>query len=387
MKQHILHIANSYGGTEVYKNLICELDQFPITQTVFVPLNNRNHSRIGCQSIKFKNIGSSIFYSTKLKWYHKYLYRLRILKITKEIIKHVDLSTITVIHAGTLCLDGAVAYEISKRYKIPYISAVRNTDVNLYFKKMKWMHWYFKIILDNATNIIFISPQYKDSFLKTVIDKKSASKIQDKVFVIPNGIDSLFLKQNEHSTKVLSKVIRLIFVASFQKGKGLIEIIYAIDVLRKKGYNVEFTAVGKGLPGRHEEKSYVHLVEDVAKDRDWVTLLGYKSKVELINLFLKNDIFVMPSSPETFGLVYAEALSQGLPVIYAKHQGFDGFFPEGKIGYSVIPTDSQDIASKIEAIIINYDKLQQNMSDFDFNSKFNWAEIVKTYITIYHKCK
>ena len=38
-------------------------------------------------------------------------------------------------------------------------------------------------------------------------------------------------------------------------------------------------------------------------------------------IYRENDIYVMPSIIETFGLVYAEAMSQGLPVIYTRGQG------------------------------------------------------------------
>jgi glycosyltransferase involved in cell wall biosynthesis len=38
---------------------------------------------------------------------------------------------------------------------------------------------------------------------------------------------------------------------------------------------------------------------------------------------------VLPSYPETFGLVYIEALSAGLPVIHSRNSGIDGYF-EGK---------------------------------------------------------
>ena len=44
----------------------------------------------------------------------------------------------------------------------------------------------------------------------------------------------------------------------------------------------------------------------------------------------------MPSITETFGLVYGEALSQGLLIIYTKGQGFDGQIKEKLAGYSDI---------------------------------------------------
>ena len=51
---HVLHIVDSYGGTEVYKNLFVALDSLGIQQTIFVPLNVSNHNRIGNHLIDFQ---------------------------------------------------------------------------------------------------------------------------------------------------------------------------------------------------------------------------------------------------------------------------------------------------------------------------------------------
>ena len=40
--------------------------------------------------------------------------------------------------------------------------------------------------------------------------------------------------------------------------------------------------------------------------------------------------FCLPSHAETFGLVYVEAMSQGLPIIY-EGQGFDKQFQDGEV--------------------------------------------------------
>ena len=106
---HILHIANSYGGTEVYTNLIKSLDHLGVKQTIFVPLNPKNQNRIGNHMVPFSVSGSSIIYSTILKTYHRYFYTAKISKITKEIEKKIDLSRVDLIHAGLFCSDGAVA--------------------------------------------------------------------------------------------------------------------------------------------------------------------------------------------------------------------------------------------------------------------------------------
>jgi glycosyltransferase involved in cell wall biosynthesis len=58
-------------------------------------------------------------------------------------------------------------------------------------------------------------------------------------------------------------------------------------------------------------------------------------KEKLLNNYRNSDIFIMPSYNETFGLVYIEAMSQGLPIIYTQNEGVDGYFKEGSVGYSV----------------------------------------------------
>ncbi|HGK7332802.1 TPA: glycosyltransferase [Streptococcus suis] len=59
----------------------------------------------------------------------------------------------------------------------------------------------------------------------------------------------------------------------------------------------------------------------------------------------------MPSFHESFGLVYAEAMSQGMPVIYTRGQGFDGQFEEGVVGFSVDCIDEVEISNKIISIV------------------------------------
>src|SRR5690606_848863 len=163
---HILHIANSYGGTEVYTQLIKHLDELGIKQTVYVPLNPNNRNRVGNFLIEFKVKNSKIIYSTKLEQIHRFLLGLKIKTIVSDIEKYIDLKSIDLIHAGLFCTDGSVAYEISKKYSKPYIVAVRNTDVNFYYKKFFWNRSYFNKVLENSKKIIFISHQYKFNFLK-----------------------------------------------------------------------------------------------------------------------------------------------------------------------------------------------------------------------------
>ncbi|NDY71993.1 hypothetical protein DO021_10755 [Desulfobacter hydrogenophilus] len=379
---HILHIANSYGGTEVYSNLIRALDRLGVRQTVFVPLNAKNRNRLGKQLIKFSVPGSIIIYSSALKWYHRYLYKNKIDTTKKEIEKHVDLKSISLIHAGLFCSDGAAAFELSKKHTIPYIVAVRNTDVNTYYKKMWWKRPYFHSILEKATNIIFISPQYEQTFLN-VLKGKDIANLDSKTIIIPNGIDLFYLENRIDCAKNIHDPVRVVYAGAFNRGKNIIEVIFALDNLIQKGQRIHFSAIGKGLSFRKEDKDYIKKIYELAANRDWIGIFESKPKEELKLIFEKSDIFVMPSIPETFGLVYVEALTQGLPVIYATGQGFDGYYNDGNIGYGVNPSDSNDIAAKIEFIIDDYAQFSLNITQLNLKEDFSWEKISIRYLQLY----
>ena len=96
--------------------------------------------------------------------------------------------------------------------------------------------------------------------------------------------------------------------------------------------------------GKIEDNSlYNKLIE-----YDFVKYYPQQSKEKLMDLYRANDIFVMTSITETFGLVYAEAMSQRIPVVYSKQQGFDGQFKEGDVGYHVDPRSVEEITNAIK---------------------------------------
>ena len=90
----------------------------------------------------------------------------------------------------------------------------------------------------------------------------------------------------------------------------------------------------------------------------------------------------MPSLTETFGLVYIEALSQGLPIIYTKGQGIDGFYKEGYVGFHVDPYNVNDIVKKIIMIDSDYDTLSDNIKKLPLDA-FEWNNIAKRYTDYY----
>lgn len=165
------------------------------------------------------------------------------------------------------------------------------------------------------------------------------------------------------------KEIRLIYVGSIDKNKNVITTILACKKLLSQGYEVKFTVVGD-----------IKIKIDELNEK-FIQHIPYSSKEEIRKYFEESDIFIMPSRYETFGLVYAEALSQGLPVIYTRGQGFDGQIPDGEVGYSVRYDDVDEIVEKIILIYNNYDSYSSKIKNYIY--KFNWENIADDYNRIY----
>ncbi|MFW6015829.1 MAG: glycosyltransferase, partial [bacterium] len=121
----------------------------------------------------------------------------------------------------------------------------------------------------------------------------------------------------------------------------------------------------------------------VSNNHEIYNLYPYMSKKDLMNMYRSADIFIMPSYNETFGLVYLEAMSQGLPIIYTINDGVDGYFRKGEVGYSVNPDNIDDIAKKVELIINNYDDISNKA--VELSKRFSWDIISDKYIEIYSK--
>ncbi len=84
---------------------------------------------------------------------------------------------------------------------------------------------------------------------------------------------------------------------------------------------------------------------------------------DLFTKLLKNYVaFLMPTRRETFGMVFIEALFSGLPLLYTKGWGIDGFFEPDEIGYACDPTRVDDIQAGVEHLLKHQERLKQSIA-------------------------
>ncbi len=308
----------------------------------------------------------------------RYLYLKKQAQIIRAAEKDYDVGSFECIHAYTLFTDGNCAMQLSKKYGIPYVVAVRNTDINGFFKRRWLLRGRGIQVLENASAVFFLSEEYRRIMLEKYIPRSKWEMVMAKSHVIPNGVDPFWLenlppvKTEEDLRRIESGSFNLIFSGRIFRYKNPLRTAEAVKELNARGYRVHFTAVGPAV----EEKLLSAL-----RKYDHFTYIPSQPKEKLLELYRANDLFVMPSTDETFGLVYPEAMSQGLPVIYSVGEGFYGQFPEGEAGYGVDPHDTTDVAEKILMAVRDYRAISARCPALA--RKFDWEAIADRYCAIY----
>lgn len=357
----ILYINGNYPNHSLHSELVFKLAEMGEEITVFAPMRGKKREGLyACNHPKVK-----IIYSDCLNYADRVFFIPKTVKISRIIEQQVNMSKVDCILAGTVYSDGAVAYMLHKKYRIPFSVAVRGTDVTFQMRFRPYLNCYIKRLLSHTTKIIFITPAFKNLFMKFGVD-------QNKYTVIPNAVNDYWFQQ-QRGDRILHDPRSIIFVGEITKNKNVGTTILVIDELNKRNIRTEFHIVGSG-PMENECRS---LVEKLNLS-DQVFFHGWqKSKDKIKEFYDQSDIFVMLSYSESFGTVYVEALSQGIPLIYTKGQGIDGYFEEGSIGYSCNPVDVKCIADKIIKIIEQYCVISRQC--IQQSDRFTWERVANQY--------
>lgn len=359
----MFHIAPDFPNSKLYPQLISSLEGLGCKNSVYVQSVGIDDTHL--YPVYF--LGRDFGIIDRLLFFRKQ----RIIR--KDIEQRKLIKEIDIIHAHQLFSAGYNAYCMSKKFHIPYIVAVRNTDVNDFFHHMIHLRSLGVKIMSEASAVIFLSPAYRDEVIAKYVPEKKRNCILGKSHIVSNGLDPFFLAHSAKTPRKLKagKTVRLIYVGDIDKNKNVGTTIKACRHLKERGYQVSFDVVGRINDKKQESIKHV----------DFVNYYPFSPKEEVLELLKKADIFVMPSIHETFGLVYIEAMSQGLPVIYSKGQGFDGYFEEGEVGYHVPCFDEKAIVDSVLRIIEYYEEISNNC--IKKVGTFSWEKKAEDYLRIY----
>jgi glycosyltransferase involved in cell wall biosynthesis len=155
---------------------------------------------------------------------------------------------------------------------------------------------------------------------------------------------------------------RIGMVGRIARWKGQHVMLEAAAKLRDKGLQVRWVVVGTALFGEEAYEAELKqrtLELGLQNEIDWV---GFSKQIpELMRSF---DIFVHTSiSPEPFGQVVIEAMSEAVPVVGADAGGVREILEEGNCGILTPPGDHQALADAVESLLRDPERARQMGDD------------------------
>lgn len=265
-----------------------------------------------------------------------------------------------VIHAQVTVPSGYAATKIGEKYNIPVL-ITEHAHAKRFFVGVN--KEYGDYVRNNA-RITTVS-----KFMAKELDS-----IGIPCGVLPNLVDLDTFKKKR--TKI--KDLRIIVVSALREGKKIDNIIEALKAIKEKDkkLNAKLTVVGDGFL----EDYYKARCHELEMD-EYVDFVGRKTKEEIADLLMKNNILVIGSDFETFAISGIEALASGMPVVSTKCLGPEEYIDPlcGKL----VPVG--DIHKMADAILDVY----KNLDNYDIKylqsvaDKYSSSRVTRDAIKIY----
>lgn len=246
-----------------------------------------------------------------------------------------------IIHAHSAILGGAAAVKLGREWQIPVVLTEHSTG----FARDIYMGWQLRLASSTAMSsrcCISVSPAFGELLAK----KLTAPEVSWNW--IPNVVADRFGIADR--SRLNGRPIRFLNLALMTEKKGQKDLLLAFKKIIERGISAELWLAGEG-PIRSE-------IEQLSRDlgiADKVRLPGLIPPDEVPALLQEVDVMVISSHYETFGVVAAEALMAGLPVIATRCGGPECIVAEGD-GLLVPPKQPEELAKAMLAVGRNIDR-------------------------------
>lgn len=211
----------------------------------------------------------------------------------------------------------------------------------------------------------------------TSVDEAIAStaKISNAMStVISNGVTVPAIEENRNWME--QGVLRVIFLGRLHPIKGLENLIQAIAGL--KNFNVTLAIFGDG------DSNYIRGLEQLVAELELVsrvTFYGHVEASEKATAFRNADVCVIPSYSENFGMVVAESLAHGVPVIVSKRTPWAEVESQG-CGLWVQNTPDE-LAAALSTIRTKNLREMGKLGKAWMAREFAWSKVAEKMLSVY----
>lgn len=299
--------------------------------------------------------------------------------LASKLVDVVRFEKLDILHVHYAIPHASAAYlakQILRTYgiEIPVVTTLHGTDITLVGRDKS-----FKPVVNFSINesdgVTTVSENLKQQTLDFFDIKK-------EVKVIPNFIDleRFVNKKREHFRKAIAPDDEriLIHTSNFRKVKNTTDVIRIFHQVTKK-LPSKLLMVGDGPERGNAEELSRQL--DIAHN---VRFLGKQDAIE--EILSVSDLFLMPSSSESFGLAALEAMACSVPVVSSNAGGLPELNVQGVTGYLADVGDVTSMAKHAIHILENCERLENyKKAAYTRAQDFELSKILPLYEAYYQK--
>lgn len=270
--------------------------------------------------------------------------------------------------------DAAARY--AKKHRLPFIFHPLYYE-NATRRKLLWQFYkntVGKRTFAAAEVVVVISP-----FEQSIIEQ--AGFPVKRFELIPPGIDLPHYTRpypNPYPTKNISGDI-LLTVGRVAKGKGLIDIVNSLPAILKEHHNAQWVIIGEDFGAKKFLKRRAQEL-GVTEHIHWLGKLPEEEKVAALQ---HASLLVHPSHYEAFGIVLAEALACGTPVIARNIAAVPYVAPHEQAGR--LFNDNNELVSHVSTLLKNPARRQQlgQQGQQHVAANFTWETSINKLLKLY----
>jgi glycosyltransferase involved in cell wall biosynthesis len=172
---------------------------------------------------------------------------------------------------------------------------------------------------------------------------------RERIAVVPEPIDlAEWRRRFAGASRRLGGAPTVLSVARMYPRKRLDDLVLATARLRSRIPDVSVRIVGAG-----PESVRLRTLTTSLGLTDVVTFLGEISRSALAVEYVRADCFCLPTVQEGFGLVFAEAMAAGLPIVACRAGAVPEVVLDGHTGLLVSQRDPDELAKAMETLLTN----------------------------------
>jgi len=294
-----------------------------------------------------------------------------------DVVKYEKLDLLHVHYAIPHASAAFMAQQIlkSQGVNIPFITTLHGTDITLVGKDPSFEP-VITFSINQSNKVTAVSKSLKEETL-------ALFSIEKEIDVIPNFInveDYKMDNNNFYKKRYAPKNEKVLcHISNFRKVKRIEDVLKVFNNISPK-INSKLILVGDG-PERPK-------IERIARKSPFfknIFFLGnLKSTKEILNI---SDLFILPSSTESFGLAALEAMASGVPVVASNSGGIPEVVTHQISGLLNDVADINQMTQNTLKILSNEDSLiKYKLGALENAKEFDIKTILPKYEKLYADC-